>query len=120
MKNCPHCGAKVIKEEVNKFVASKFIVERDYAILIPGTVSEPEFDPVEVVLLDGITVGDLNDDDVLLFEKGDQWLFTRVPREQFDRKVNEFESQGWDIIGYHAVEYFPSFQDASHIVRRYV
>jgi len=85
------------------------VIERDDAILIPGSPPDEEWQAVEVSFEDGIKPEDLNErENVLMLQSPDNKTlrFILCP----SKEVVHDREDGFIVIGYEMVRYYPSLK----------
>lgn len=89
---------------------SFMLLDRDDAVLIPGKVSDPEFQEVDVTLGEGVKWEDIEDEDVAMLQSQTESAlkFIRVP--DMDAFFNNFsiDAEGFYPIGFGMLRYYPT------------
>jgi len=91
------------------------VIERDDAVLMPvfdGHIPQDrDFQRVNVLLDDGIVADDINsNENVVMLQSHDNNVirFTKGSRETWDKDYDRWTADGWIVIGFDAVRYYPT------------
>jgi len=103
-----------MSEKSGDYKASFLVVERDDAILIPED-SVPGFTSVLLEFGDGVTLGQIEESDVVLLENQNTLRFERCTPGDWDSKYTQWERAGWDPIGFESVRLYSTYEEYQKI-----